>query len=100
MLRLLAMLCSLGEVPAPQAVCFATGNTATQRRLQSGLIAVGRPADVVLIDRPQHSAGRTVLESLELGDIPGLGMVIIDGTIRLHGSRNTPPPTAMPEIIA
>ena len=99
-LRLLAMLCSLGEVPAPQAVCFATGNTATQRRLQSGLLAVGRPADVVLMDRPQHSAGRTVLESLELGDIPAIGLVIIDGIIRLHGSRNTPPPAAMPEIIA
>ena len=99
-LRLLAMLCSLGEVPAPQAVCFATGNTATQRRLQSGLLAVGRPADVVLMDRAQHSAGRTVLESLELGDIPAIGLVIIDGIIRLHGSRNTPPPAAMPEIIA
>jgi enamidase len=55
---------------------------------------------LVLIDRPQHSAGRTVLESLELGDIPGLAMVIIDGVIRLHGSRNTPPPTTMPEVIA
>jgi enamidase len=100
LLRLLAMLSSLGDVPAPQAVCFATGNTATQRRLASGLIVVGRPADLVLIDRPQHSAGRTVLESLELGDIPGLAMVIIDGVIRLHGSRNTPPPTTMPEVIA
>jgi enamidase len=100
LLRLLAMLCSLGDIPAPQAVCFATGNTATQRGLESGLIAVGRPADIVLLDRPQHSAGRTVLDSLALGDIPGIGMVIIDGTIRLHGSRNTPPPAAMPEIIA
>jgi enamidase len=41
-----------------------------------------------------------VLESLELGDIPGIGMVIIDGIIRLERSRNTPPPTTMPVVIA
>jgi enamidase len=99
-LRLLAMLSSLGDVPAPQAWCLATGNTARQRRVSGGLIAVGRPADLVLMDRPQHSAGRTVLESLELGDIPGIGMVIIDGIIRLERSRNTPPPTTMPVVIA
>jgi enamidase len=99
-LRLLAMLSSLGQVPAAQAICFATGNTAAQRRLDSGVIAVGRPADFVLMDRPQHSAGQTVLESLELGDIPGIAMVIIDGTVRLHGSRNTPPPAAMPVVVA
>jgi enamidase len=87
-------------VPAAQAICFATGNTAAQRRLDSGVIAVGRPADFVLMDRPQHSAGQTVIESLELGDIPGIAMVIIDGTVRLHGSRNTPPPAAMPVVVA
>jgi enamidase len=99
-LRLLAMLSSLGEVPAPQAVCFATGNTARQRHLESGLIAVGRPADLLLVDRPQHSAGRTILESLELGDIPGLAMVIIDGVVRCGRSRNTPPAAATPEVIS
>jgi enamidase len=99
-LRLLAMLSSLGEVPAPQAVCFATGNTARQRRLDSGLVAVGRAADLLLVDRPQHSAGRTVLESLELGDIPGLAMVIIDGAVRCERSRNTPPPAVTPEVIS
>ena len=47
----------------------------------------------------QHTAGRTLLESIELGDLPGLGMVIIDGVVRLQRSRNTPPATAVPEVL-
>ena len=78
--------------------CFATGNTARLRKLNCGLIEVGRAADFVLMDRAQHTAGRTLLESLALGDIPGVGMVIIDGIVRCQRSRNTPPATEIPVI--
>jgi len=54
----------------------------------------------VLLDRAQHSAGRTLLESIELGDLPGIGMVVIDGAPRAGRSRNTPPATTLPEIVA
>jgi enamidase len=90
-LRLIALLSSLGDVAPEIAVCFATGNTARIRSLDCGLIQVGCSADFVLIDRAQHSAGTDVLDSIAIGDLPGISMVIIDGVIRCRQSRNTPP---------
>jgi enamidase len=98
-LRLLAFLSSIGEIPTEQAFCFATGNTARIRRLNCGIVEIGRAADFVLMDRAQHSAGRDLLDSMQRGDLPGIGMVIIDGLIRIGRSRNTPPATTLPEII-
>ncbi len=93
MLRLIALLSSLGGIAPELVFCFATGNTARIRKLNSGLIEVGRAADFVFMDRAQHSAGPTLLESVALGDIPGVGMVMIDGFVRCGRSRNTPPAT-------
>jgi enamidase len=93
------MLSSLGEVPAEIAFCFATGNTARMRQLDCGLIEVGRTADFVLMDRAQHSPGKNILESVQLGDLPGVGMTIIDGIVRTQRSRNTPPATKVPVIV-
>ena len=97
-LRMIALLASLGEVPAETAFCFATGNTARLRGLDCGLIEVGRSADFVLLDKAQHSAGADLCDSVRLGDLPGIGMTIIDGVIRSMRSRNTPPATRLPEL--
>jgi enamidase len=99
-LRMVSMLSSLGDVPAEIAFCFATGNTARMRALDCGLIEVGRSADFVLMDTAQHSAGKTLLESVQLGDLPGVGMVVIDGIVRTGRSRNTPPAKSVPEIVS
>lgn len=99
-LRMIAMLSSLGDVAAEIAFCFATGNTARVRELDCGLIEEGRAADFVLLDRPQHSAGKDVLEAVRLGDIPGIGMVVIDGGVACGRSRNTPPAERVPELVA
>jgi enamidase len=98
-LRMVALLSSLANIPAELVFCFATGNTARIRSLNCGLIEVGRAADFVFMDRAQHTAGRTLLESVQLGDIPGIGMVMIDGLVRCHRSRNTPPATEIPVIV-
>jgi enamidase len=98
-IRLIAALSSLGEIPAEIVFCFATGNTARMRKLESGMIEPGRPADFVFMDAPQHSAGKNVLESVQLGDLPGIGMTVIDGVIRSERSRNTPPATRVPRIV-
>ena len=90
-LRMIALLSSLGEVPPETVFCFATGNTARQRDLDCGLIEPGRAADFVIMDRAQHTAGSTILNSIKNGDLPGISMVIIDGVIRCRRSRNTPP---------
>ncbi len=99
MLRMIALLSSLGNIPAELVFCFATGNTARIRKLNCGLIEVGRAADFVFMDRAQETAGRTLLESVELGDIPGIGMVMIDGLVRCTRSRNTPPATQVPVVV-
>src|ERR1700723_3286243 len=99
-LRMISMLSSLGEVPAEIGFAFATGNTARLRQLDCGLIEVGRTADFVLMDRAQHSPGKNILESVQLGDLPGIGMTIIDGIVRTQRSRNTPPATKVPEIVS
>lgn len=99
-LRMIAMLSSLGDVAPEVAFCFATGNTARMRALDTGLIEPGRAADFVLLDRAQHSAGRDLLECVQLGDLPGVGMVVIDGTPRINRSRNTPPADKVPEVLA
>ncbi len=100
MLRMVALLSSLGGIPAELVFCFATGNTARLRNLNCGLIEVGRAADFVFMDKAQHSAGRDLLDSIALGDIPGVGMVMIDGIVRCGRSRNTPPATEIPVVLA
>ena len=98
-IRVIAALSSLGEIPVEVAFCFATGNTARMRSLECGLIEVGRAADFVFMDAAQHSAGKTLLESVRLGDLPGIGMTVIDGEVKSERSRNTPPATRVPKIV-
>jgi enamidase len=98
-LRMVSMLSSLGDLPAELAFCLATGNTARMRELDCGIIEVGRSADFVLMDKAQHSPGKNILESVQLGDLPGIGMTIIDGIVRTQRSRNTPPAGKVPEIV-
>jgi enamidase len=97
-LRLIAMLSSLGEVAPETVFCFATGNTARIRDLNCGLIEVGRSADFVVMDRAQHTAAATILDSVALGDLPGISMTIIDGVVRCGRSRNTPPATTLANV--
>ncbi|HHI82555.1 MAG TPA: Enamidase [Rhizobiales bacterium] len=98
-LRMIAMLSSLGDIPAEIAFCFATGNTARMRGLDCGLIETGRAADFVFIDQAQHAPGKNMLESIRQGNLPGVGMTIIDGIVRSARSRNTPPAERLPEVV-
>ena len=98
-LRMIAMLSSLGDMPAEVLFCCATGNTARMRKLDCGLIEIGRAADFVLLDRAQHSSGTDMLDSVRRGDLPGIGMVVIDGIVRCGRSRNTPPAERVPEVV-
>jgi enamidase len=98
-LRMIALLSSLGGIPAELVFCFATGNTAKIRKLNCGLVEPGRAADFVFMDKAQHSAGKGLLDSVQLGDIPGIGMVMIDGIVRCGRSRNTPPATEIPVVL-
>lgn len=98
-LRLIALLASLADIPPELAFCFATGNTARIRNLNCGLIEPGRDADFVFLDRAQHAPAASMLEAMRLGDIPGVGMVMIGGIVRCGRSRNTPPATEVPVVV-
>ena len=98
-LRMIALLSSIAGIAPELVFCFATGNTARVRELDCGLIEPRRAADFVFMDRAQHTAGATLLESVQLGDIPGVGMVMIDGIVRCGRSRNTPPATDVPVVV-
>lgn len=98
-LRMIAMLSSLGDVPAEIAFCFGTGNTARMRDLDCGMIEVGKSADFVLLAQAQHAPGKDMLESIRQGNLPGVGMTVIDGVVTSTRSRNTPPASRLPEIV-
>jgi enamidase len=51
------------------------------------------------MDKAQHSAGKDLLDSIQKGDLPGIGMVITDGMVSAQRSRNTPPATRVPEVL-
>src|SRR4051795_10573924 len=98
-LRTIAHLASLGGIAPETAVCLATGNTARIHRLETGTIAVGREADIALVDAPHGSAADTALGALAIGDLPGVGMILIDGSPVVGRSRNTPPAGRAPEVV-
>lgn len=90
--RMVNFISSLCGISAEVAVCCATGNTKNIFGLTHGIIRVGDDADLQIIDAPMGSAGKDAKEAIEIGDIPGIAMVIIDGVVKIQVSRNTPPP--------
>jgi enamidase len=70
---------------------MATGNNARVYRLNGGVLAAGRDADIVLVDACLGGSQSDALSALRNGDIMGVGAVIIEGVPRFVGrSRNTP----------
>lgn len=91
MLYTMSHLVALAGVPPEIAVAMATGNNARVYRLNSGVLAVGRDADIVLVDACLGGSQNHAMAALKNGDIMGVGAVITDGVPRFVGrSRNTP----------
>lgn len=91
MLYTMSHLASLAGIAPEVAVAMATGNNAKVFRLNSGVIAPGRDADVVIVDACLGGSKNDGLSALKNGDILGVGAVISDGVPRFVGrSRNTP----------
>lgn len=97
-LRVINHLASLTPIKAEEAICMATGNTARIYKLNRGVIAEGKEADLVVMDSPMGSVGEDALAAIEAGDVPGVGMVLVDGEIVATTSRNTPPPKRKPTV--
>lgn len=93
MLRNICMLASMCGVDPSDAVAAATGTTAKAHGLDVGVLAPGRPADLVLLGPITGSDGADALECFALGDLPGIATVMVDGVPLVDGrSEQTPPP--------
>jgi enamidase len=90
MIKTVVEIASLGGLPATDAIALATGNNGLALHRPEGILDIGRPADLVLLQAPLGGAFDDPLESIEHGDIPGITGVIIDGVVRARRSRNTP----------
>ncbi len=94
MLYTIAHLSSLTDMPPEQFICAATGSNARVYGLDSGLLAPGKAADIVLLDAPDGGTQSTALAAIKHGDIAAIGAVITAGIPRFVGrSRNTPATT-------
>lgn len=92
-LREIAFLSAVGEIPAEKSICMATGNVGRAHDLNLGIIEEGRPADIVLLHKITGSVSKDALDSFAKGDLPGISYVIIDGVVQVAGrSQQTPPP--------
>jgi enamidase len=94
-LKSVVEMATLTGLPAAESWALATGNNADVLRTNTGRIAVGKDADLVVMDKPLGSAFDTALAAMQGGDLPGITCVVIDGVIRAMKSRNTPAATRM-----
>jgi enamidase len=100
MLYTIAHCASLTDMPAEKFVCAASGNNARVYGLDSGFLAAGKAADIVLIDAPDGGTQETALGAIKNGDIAAIGAVITAGVPRFVGrSRNTPPTTRKARVV-
>ncbi|WP_295850467.1 amidohydrolase family protein [Tardiphaga sp.] len=94
MLYTISYLASLGGMAPERAIAAATGSNARVYRLNSGIIAAGRDADVVIIDACLGGSQPDAMSALRNGDVPAVGAVVTAGIPRFVGrSRNTPETT-------
>ena len=91
MLRAISWVAAIGGVDPALALAAATGNVAALHGLDTGVIAAGREADLLVMDAPLGSQAADALGALAIGDTPAVASAIIDGSPRFTKSRNTPP---------
>ena len=100
MLYTIAHLASLGGVAPERAIAAATGSNARVYRLDTGVLAAGKAADIALIDAPEGGTQDTALAAIRNGDIAAVGAVIAGGEPRFVGrSRNTPATTRKVRVV-
>jgi len=98
MLKTVVEVSSLGRIGAADAIALASGNNARVLRRPEGVLDIGRPADLALLQAPLGGATDTPLAAIENGDLPSIVAVVIDGVLRALRSRNTPA-AARPAIL-
>ena len=92
----LAAVCGLDPVTA---IATATANVARAHDVPGGTIEVGAPADLLLLGPIRGSRAANSLEAFQLGDIPGLSVVVVDGEpVIAPRTEQLPPPRVLAEV--
>jgi enamidase len=100
LLYTIAHCASLTDMTPERFVCAATGSNARVYRLDSGFLAAGKAADIVLLDAPDGGTQHTALAAIKNGDIAAIGGVVTAGVPRFIGrSRNTPGTTRKARVV-
>lgn len=100
MLYTISHLVALGGLAPEVAIAAATGNNARIYGLDSGVLAPGRAADLVVIDACAGGSQGDALSALYNGDVPAVGAVVTAGVPRFVGrSRNTPATTRTVRVV-
>ncbi len=91
MMYTITHLASLADMPPEMAIAAATGNNARIYQRNSGFLAAGRDADVIILDACVGGSCAEPLDAIRNGDIVAVSAVVTDGVPRFVGrSRNTP----------
>jgi enamidase len=94
MLRNICYLASVCGVEPAAAVAAATSQTAKAHGLPTGVLAEGRPADLLVLGPITGSTATDGLQCFALGDLPGIATVLVDGVPLVQTrSEQTPPPS-------
>ena len=100
MLYTIAHCASLTDMEPERFICAASGSNARVYGLDSGYLAAGKAADIVLIDTPDGGTQKTALAAIKHGDIAAIGGVVTAGVPRFIGrSRNTPGTTRKARVV-
>jgi enamidase len=78
---------------------MATGNTADVYKLNTGKIEIGRAADLLIMDAPQDSAGSVAMETIKIGDLPAIELIMVDGEVIVTRAVNTYQSAKTPRVI-
>ncbi len=85
---IMMQIASLGNVPAEQVICMATGNAARTYEkalgIKTGFLKEGYDADLVITDTPpgpEAAVGKNVLDGMQRGLFCAPAMTMLDGKI-------------------
>lgn len=88
-LRTITQISALSGLAPERSIALATGNTGRAYNLDTGTIASGKSADLIVMDTTDGSVGHDALTSMVAGDLPAIALVMIDGEIMVTNSRST-----------
>ena len=99
MLRNICYVAAVCEIDSVAAIGAATANVARAHDVAGGRIEEGEPADLLLLGPIQGSRATDSLEAFELGDVPGLSVVFLDGEPVIAPRTEQLPPPRTPAVV-